>query len=207
MKNKLIILTLAILLLIGIPIVSADNNTFTAGDIINVWTYCMELNNSKCDYHSTSCEITAFYPNTSWLTQQSLMQGNASGFYNYSFGVLGVNGTYSALVYCNNTEEGAINFEFIVGEDEDLYDETFWLFVFLLLVPMIMCILGYIAKDKYFNIIAGMVLCCACFYFRDVGFLGLSDTFITQAAITVIAGVGLYLIVKNGYDLIMEGNL
>jgi len=197
---------LAFICIVCLPSVKADlpNNTFDSGDIINVNIYCMQLNNSVCDNSTTSCEITAFYPNTSFLIQQGYMSGNATGFYNHSFGVLNQEGIYSALVHCNNTEEGVVSFDFIVGDIDETHDEYFWFYVAMVLIPLFLSVISYQTKDKTFLILAGFVLCAFALFVIVEGFSRFDNELIQKAVFLVLMGLGWYLILKNGYDLAVE---
>ncbi len=206
MNKLLIYLLIIICLFITIPQVKADlsNNTFDSGDIINVHVYCMQLNNSACNNDTTSCEITAFYPNTSFLIQQGYMSGNATGFYNHSFGILETEGIYSALVHCNNTEEGVVSFDFTVGDPDETYDKFFWFYVAMVLIPLFLGIIFHKTQDKAFLILAGFVLCAFALFIVVEGFAGFNNELVERAMFLVLMGVGWYLILKNGYDLAKE---
>lgn len=207
--KKYILLLIANLIFISliIPSVKAElpNNTFGANDLINVNVYCVSYNNSVCDNNTVSCEITAFNPDTSFLIQQGHMQGNVSGFYNYSFGTLEQEGTYSALVHCNDSREGVINFDFIVGDPDDSYDRDFWLYAFLFLIPLFLCIIANLSEDKSFNIMAGFVLCAFAIIIIRNGLPRFTNSLIELTVFLVVMGIGFYLILRNGYDIAVEG--
>lgn len=120
--NLYLLLAVLSALVFILPTVTAgQNNTFKLGEDINVYIYCMNATSSPCS-NSVSCNLTAFYPNTTILISQSQMSFNGSGFFNKSLGNLTTIGIYSGLAYCSNIESGAMSFEFTVGLEED----TLW---------------------------------------------------------------------------------
>lgn len=208
MDKKIIVLTLVFFVLLGVQEAKAElpNNTFEENEEVNVFVQCIMLNNSVCD-PSTNCTMTALYPNTSLLVQSVEMTPNLTiGFYNYSFGVLTDRGIYSSTITCRGIEEGVIPYSFSVGDIDEAFDETFWFYMSLILIPLALGILAWKTEDKLFLIMAGFVLCTFAFIIFNQGFPGLNNDFIRNSMTIVIAGLGFYLIAKNGYDLTMEVN-
>jgi hypothetical protein len=206
-KSSLWIIAICSFLLLFTTDVKADlpNNTFAADDIIDVHVFCTLLNNSICNNETTTCEISAFYPNTSWLVQNQSMSGNVSGFYNYSFGTLDVEGTYSALVYCQDTTEGVVSFDFIVGDPDQTYENEFWLYVLMILIPLMLFIIGKGMKDKTFILMAGFTICVFALHIYNNGLPRIDNTFITNVFSIVMAGLGFYLIGRTSVEIVKEG--
>lgn len=206
MKKLIILLILSILLIL--PNVSAElpNNTFEPDEPVNYFIYCVHLNNSICN-NKTSCEITAFNPDTSDLVRQGVMSYNGSGFFNYSFGILTTEGKYSTLIHCNNSEEGVINSFFTVGISEDVYDNLFWFYIFMFLVPVILIITSKITNDKWFAVFGSIILVCFGIYLQANGLPYFDNNLIEEAIWSITLCIGLYFMIDNSIKLIEEAGI
>lgn len=208
--NKIILLVFSMAIIIALQgtNVSAElpNNTFEPDTEVNYFVYCIYLNNSICT-NATSCEITAFNPDTTILIKQGKMSYNGSGFFNYSFGVLEDVGEYSTLIHCNNTEEGVINSFFTVGILETLYDNLFWFYIFMFLIPVILIILSKITDDKWFAVFGSIILICFGIYLQANGLPYFDNNVVETAIWSITLGIGLYFMLSNSTKLIEEAGL
>lgn len=120
--KKLILLMLAIFF---ITLVSAQpyNNTFEAETPANVYSYCLNETGSACG-ETIRCNMTVFYPNNSLYGMDLNMSNNVNGWFNYTMGVLDLEGTYYGIVYCFNPLGlvGASDFEFTYGDVSDYWN-------------------------------------------------------------------------------------
>jgi len=87
----------------------------------------------------------------------------------------------------------------------DTYDEDFWFYVVLLLVPLILIILSKMTEDNWFKLLAGFgLLPFGIYIIQETSLPNLSGTYIKEILFFIIIGVGAYLVLKGGYDLIKE---
>ena len=125
-KEMRISVALGVLFIFGfmVGIVSAENNEFTSGDDINVYSRgCQYQNKSNlsqwvdCD-SNVECRISALYPNKTLLINDALMTRSGSDF-NYSFGLEATLGSYPATMKCL-FDDGWVDIPFVFTiADED----------------------------------------------------------------------------------------
>jgi len=208
MKKLIYLLAFVFLISLLVGNVRADYNVFDSDDNINVFNYCTYINNSACG-DDVSCTITAIYPNSSFVDQNKPMTNNWNdsflGFYNYSFGVLDVEGTYSALVHCNNTDEGVTSFDFSVGDPDTTEENTKWLYIFLLVIPAFLIIFSYQMDDPWFMLMGGFLILVFGVYINLNGLIDLSGSYMEDVIFVIIMGIGFWFIVKPVIYMIKEG--
>lgn len=120
--KKIILLMLAITL-IGLVSAQPHNNTFEAETPANVYAYCLNETGRACG-NTIRCNMTVYYPNNSLYGMDLNMSNNADGWFNYTMGVLDLEGTYYGIVYCFNVLGlvGASDFEFTYGDLSDYWN-------------------------------------------------------------------------------------
>ena len=206
--KRLILFSSILLFLLILPQVKAElpNNTFEPNDLVNYFVYCVELNNSICS-NSTSCTLTALNPDTSILVQNVLMSYNGSGFFNYSFGILTTEGIYSTLIHYNNSEQGVTSYFITMGILENVYDNIFWFYIFMFLIPVILIILAKISEDEWFAVFGSIILICFGIYLQANGLPYFDNNLVETAIWSITLGIGLYFMLSRTIKLIEEAKL
>lgn len=115
-------------------------------------------------------------------------------------------GEHSLTVYMNwtnGTEQNAnVDFEFTEGYS---YENEYYFYVILLIVPLILVILSKMTDDLWFRLLAGFSLLPFSLYIiQQSTFPNFTSDYIRLVLFFTIVGIAFYLIGKSGYDLIQE---
>lgn len=139
MKKQILILGLVMMMLLVIPMVSAQNElVFTRLQAVDLQIPCI-FNGSTCD-NGFFCNLTTNYPDSILLVNNQLMQ-NQTSFYNYTFlqGDLNQTGVYSNTMICNDGSfQGSERFTFEVTNTGTILTEGESIIFVLLTVAMFM---------------------------------------------------------------------
>jgi len=134
----------------------------------------------------TSCSlINASYYNGSIKIYQEVMQDYSSFYCNATFNITN-HGTYGILYSTGDT--GSI----IVQED---VNNRYYLYVVVTIVFILLIIVGYRLEDTTFIVLAGMLCCVMAVNIFLNGFPDLTNEFLKNGIVIVLAGIGFYLIV------------
>ncbi len=87
---------------------------------------------------------------------------------------------------------------------EENVDNLFYLYLVGLLVMFSLIGLGYYVEDKTFTIVGGMLSCIMALHLFSQGFPGLTDSFLRQGIIILLAGIGFYFIIAPSLDYIIN---
>lgn len=94
-----------------------------------------------------------------------------------------------------------------VAISEQSYDDTFWFYIFMFLIPIILIIISKITDDKYFFVFAGIILVCFGIYLQANGLPYFDNDVVETAIWSITLCVGLYFMISNSIKLVEEGGL
>lgn len=94
-----------------------------------------------------------------------------------------------------------------VAISEQSYDDTFWFYIFMFLIPVILIIISRITEDKWFVVFAGIILVCFGIYLQANGLPYFDNDVVETAIWSITLCVGLYFMISNSIKLAEEGGL
>lgn len=124
---------------------------------------------------------------------------SSSGLYNFTFSQ--PEGTYNVILCNNQTRQMFVRSDLLQRDDGQEQNRVYWL---LLLISGGLFGLGELTRDHLFPMVAGMLITSLAIYTATTGFVGLTNTFVINAIIIILAGLGMYLIAIHGYDWVTE---
>lgn len=95
----------------------------------------------------------------------------------------------------------------IILISENLYDDTFWFYIFMYLIPIILIIITKLTDDKWFAVFGSIILICFGIYLQANGLPYFDNNVVETAIWSITLGIGLYFMLKNTIDLIEEAKL
>jgi hypothetical protein len=199
-------LTFIILLLLILPYsVNALLGDYKEGERVNFEVQFRNINGTV-ETSAANSRYEIFYPNNSRVGGFSLLEVySSSGLFlgNYTIPSNMPLGVYT--IRYNSTTGGIPNsantLYFRVINDSSPNRIYFILF----LIAFVLFFIGILTEDKIFPILSGMLLVIISVYAARIGFYGIQNTFLTDSFVIIIAALGGYLIVRNGYDIATEG--
>lgn len=178
---------------------------FNRGDFIRFAYQYLNVNNSV-EQSTTNPYFFVMYPNTTivqargmqpFLPQAGIYQGNFSVSNTAPFGLytIRINGTV------DGANQTASLLYFKVQEPN-----TNGFYLIALLVGSALFIIGIVTRDRFISIISGFIVVIIGVYNSSVGFFRFQNILIDTGFLIVILGIGFYLIVWNGYQLLQESS-
>lgn len=203
--NKKRLIFILLLLLILPYSVNALLGEYKEGDQVNFEVQFRNINGSV-ETSAANSRYEIFYPNNSRVGSFSLQEVySQSGLFlgNYTLPASMPLGVYT--IRYNSTVGGIPNtantlYFKVVSE----YSAN-RIYIILFLIALALFIIGILTEDKIFHIITGFLLVIIAIYAARMGFYGLQNTFLMDSFIIIIAALGSYLIVRNGFDIATEG--
>ena len=195
MSNKLFLFSLIFIFLITFTSATVETlGTYKQGSCINLIQSC-----SNCTYNNISSVIA---PNSDQAAGSSTM-AKVGKVYNRTFCSTSQIGTY--IVNGFGDLDGGLTvwaYDFEVTPSGS--GNTFTLYLFVLLVSGALITLGFSIKDGWFIIFGGLGLIILGIYSVANGIIGFKDTLLTYAISLFFIGVGAYLSINSGIQMINE---
>ena len=190
------ILLLTILLLI--PIVSADwlDDGSCEIDTDCIISRMLVNETTSAVIPDANFTIEIYFDNNSlWIEGQ--MDNDSSGYYNYTFNIDTV-GDYPSVMTCNTThiyDSANVSFNVSIGSRNYFY-------MFLILIPLLLFILGRKLEELSLIIISGFLLVIFAVGIFMGLFPGIPDNFISDGLSALLMAIGFYFMIRASINYV-----
>ncbi len=179
--KKTIIYTLVLIFLVGnLSALDECQGTVYNTDVPCIILLPINLTNTPCN----TVDVT-YYKNGSTLLFSETMS---------EYNPFTCNSTF------NETNLGTVTFAYTTGDSGSItiienVDNKYYLYVVVFLAFISLVVMGYYLEDNTFKVIAGMLAVLIAIDLFVNGFPNLTNTFLKNGMVTVIAGIGFYFLV------------
>lgn len=155
---------------------------------------------TNLDFSHATCNITIYNISNSLLISSN-MTNSSSGFYNYTIN-MNETGRYPSFVYCEHNQNATDMAEVTFVISDPNYNN--YLYLLLLIIPIILFIIGKQVDDSTFINLAGVILICYGLAVYTGQFPRFESNLITDAFSLILLGIGFYMLL---YKVIHENLL
>lgn len=188
-------------------------NTVSAADGL-VYPYSSQIQfKGGCTYNgtycssTTSCNITAFYPNGA-VYVNNIPTTNQLTYFNATLPQVSTLGEYSAKLVCYDPIagfSGTEEFTFKVTSTGGTQGGNLTIFLLLIGVSVIVFIISLVIKNEYVGALSAFLLTCSGLYLAIYG-IGIEYNLYTKATGFILIGIGVVLIIMTAYTNITKGD-
>jgi hypothetical protein len=207
MRKEIFFIILALVILI--PSVYAAT-TYDPNTDVTINIQCRVINyttnsTNYCTLGDTDCNISAYWPNSSYLVaneSMNLIDGIAM-IYSYDLGNLSNLGAYTVVTYCADATlglNGTTAFIFKISNTTNTIMTNIFSFLFVILA-IILFVIGLYRQDWVFIILSAMLFIVQGFYiyYNHIPYL---SGILNLALSWVLWGIGAYLMIRTGIEAI-----
>jgi hypothetical protein len=213
MNKSFIACIIICLIFIISPIALANLGVYDGGETVD-YSVCCLTNEASKDTGCTAENETILNPssdnpisNTSYIKEVDDTNYPCLWRGSYDIPTGAEDGTWSIYLQLTNSNGTLAGTVLTFEVTEKWNTEQNRIFMILIIVTFILLGLGYFINEKIFPILAGFLLMVLAVYTAQYGFYGYDNDFIRNSMVILFAGLGGFLAVKNGIDMIQEGGL
>ena len=143
------------------------------------------------------CDISE--DNSTWVNIKSILYGGCIDENNTMANIPNLNDDFLYYIRCkNSTTEYSYLIQRTKGARES---DIYYIYSTMLLLFLLLLGIGYYTEDWVFHVIGGLMIIPVCVYLFNNEFLNLTNVFLKNGLIIVLAGIGLYFILHPSMKL------